>query len=106
VNATSTSMSSLTKVRSAGRRNRLILTATTATDADGTDDRSMPRNGTPPAKICWRGWLFSPSWAVEMSNARAVNALLMDMSILLVYAPSIRKGSPNCHRYLPRQYLG
>ena len=38
-------------------------------------DAWMPKN-------CWPGWLFLASCAVSMSNARAVNALLIEISML------------------------
>src|ERR1700730_15176977 len=43
----------------------------------------MPKN-------CWPGWLFSASCAVSISKARAVNALLIEISMLPIQAPSIR----------------
>jgi hypothetical protein len=44
---------------------------------------SMPNNGLPDCAIL-------PSFSVGMSNARAVQALLMEMSTLPSHAPSMR----------------
>jgi hypothetical protein len=71
------------------------LIAIATTDADPADDRSptpqwnaarkdhhAPVIGSVDAKELLPGWLFWASWAVSISNARAENALLIEISML------------------------